>query len=82
MKKIVDFDDLMLLFNIPKSKEAEKIISNVLTFLNYLPVGVSLETSNLRFHKLSHDVMSIESDVKKEEIVDHLEGIKVIRIPV
>lgn len=79
---ITTIDDFLLLFNLPITKESDRLVSAVLSYMNYMPQGSSIQTSSMNFTKLSDDLLHIQSSVDKEEIVDFLDGMGVIKLPV
>lgn len=70
MMKIEDYD------------EAEKILTIVLEFLVYMQAKDKLITSFATFEKLTSDLIHIEINVDKRNILDSLEKGRIIRIPV
>jgi len=74
--------DFFKLLHIKHTEEAEKILSSVLAFLVYMPVGDKIETSSLSFEKLSKDLIYVDSKASLERAVESMDKNKIIRLPI
>lgn len=74
--------DLFRWAEIKGAEEAEKVLGHAYAFLNHMSVGDVLETSSVRFTKLSEDLIHVESLVNAERMVDALAKRRLLRFPV
>ena len=82
MKKVVQPQHIFDLLNVKDRDEAERVLSETLSFLIYMRAGDVLETSTAIFEKLSDDLFHIETNLDSRKIYDSLEKKKIIRFPV
>ena len=59
---------------------AEKVLSMTLNLLAYLSPGDSLETNQVRYTKLSKELLFQEVKIKRADILNSLEKLRVIKI--
>lgn len=79
---ILQPSDLFRLLNIKDHDTAKKVMTATLSFLVYLKPGDKLETSGVVFEKMTEDLLHIQVNVNSKDMMDTLEKLKVIRIPV
>jgi hypothetical protein len=74
--------DIYDLLDIRNRDEADKVLAAAYSYLVYLKVGDSLQTSRLTFNKISSDIIQIEVNLDPNILIDELEAKRIIKIPV
>jgi len=79
---ILQPSELFKLFEINDTEESKSILSIIISFLLYMKTGDILKTSNIIIEKIGTDVIKIDSDINKQEIIDSLQKNRVIKLPI
>lgn len=80
-KKTIQPQHLCKLLGVKHVKEADRVLSLAYAFLAYMNPGDELITSDIKFTKISKDLIHVESDYDLTQVVDSLEKKRVLRIP-
>lgn len=80
--KTIQPQQLFELLNVKNLEEATKVLATSLSLLAYMCPGDKLETSDMTFLKLSHDLIHIDCTTNFNQVVDNLDKSRVLRLPV
>jgi len=79
--KIIQPKKLFKILKIKDYEEAEKVFASTVGFFVYLPTGHTIQTSTASFHKVSHDLIQITTNIDTSNLVNFLEKTRIIKFP-
>jgi len=80
IRKTLQLSDLLAAFGVKHTVEMEKVATELFSFLVYLKPGEVFQLSQVKFSKLSSDVLHLEVNDDLEMLADSLEKRKIIRL--
>lgn len=81
-EKILQPSQILEQIGVKPTEEAIKALRAGLSFLNYLLIGDSIQTSLGKYTKISEDLIHVETELSGRPIVDSLEENNIFRLPV
>ena len=81
-EKIIQPHHLCNLLNVKNIEEAKRVLATGFSMLAYLSPGDSLETSDIKFQKISKDLIFVNTKTDLSAVVDSMDKARVLRIPV
>lgn len=69
------------MLNVKNFDEARRVMSHSLGLLAYLNPGDRLEITDIKFEKLSNDLIYIDSRLDLAQVVDSLEKKRILKFP-
>ena len=79
---IIQPSSIFKMLNVKNNDDAEKVMSTTLSFLLYMKPGDILKTSNINFEKISPDLIYLDTDLNKDQMLDELSKKKIIKLPI
>lgn len=80
-EKVIQANHLCDLLNVKNVDEAKKVLAAGMSMLAYLSPGDSLEAGDMKFQKISKDLIFINTKADLSSIVDSMDQARVLRIP-
>jgi hypothetical protein len=79
--RVIQPKDIATMLNM-KSDQVESAVSTALSFLIYMKPGDELHACSSKFIKLADNSVYIKTAISKEDVIDSLESVNIIKLPV